>query len=314
MKLITGLDAIDPPFTRTAVTIGNFDGVHLGHLALFEQTLEKAETIDGTAVAVTFEPHPIKVVKKTGHPPLITLFEQKVELISKTGIDVLICIPFNEAFSKITPRNFIKDILIDRVGMQAMVVGPDYSFGRNREGNIDVLNSFSKEYGFDLSVSRWIPTSADTSPRISSTRIRELVMAGEVEKAPALLGRYYQLRGRVVEGRNRGGKLLGFPTANIHLTDELCPKTGVYAVTVETDAGIFPGVANIGYSPTFDDCQFTVEVHLLDFKEDIYHQTIRVNMIHRLRGEIKFSGISALSEQIRNDVAETRKILAAVER
>ncbi len=155
----------------------------------------------------------------------------------------------------------------------------------------------------------WIQGLNGLSGRISSTRVRQLVMEGRMEEARKMLGRYYQVRGRVARGRNRGGRLLGFPTANIQLQDELCPKGGIYAVTVEHAGQTYPGVANIGYSPTFDDHIFTIEVHLLDFDRNLYDETIRVNFIQRLRDEIKFSGIEALSEQIRRDVDQARVIL-----
>jgi len=194
--------------------------------------------------------------------------------------------------------------------MRAMVVGHDYSFGRNREGNLPLLQQWSKELGFEVLVVDWIQGASGSAERISSTHIRELVMSGQMEEAKRMLGRYYQIRGTVAGGRNRGGRLLGFPTANIHLQDELCPKQGIYAVTVEHGGQLHKGVANIGYSPTFDDHLFTVEVHILDFDKNIYNDSIRVNFIQRLRDEIKFNGIEALSAQIHKDVAHAREILS----
>jgi len=310
MKLIENLDDITGPFERAVVTIGNFDTVHTGHQALFHHVLEKADAIGGTAVAITFEPHPIRVLKKNGRPPLITMYEQKVELIAKTGIDVLICIPFTEAFARITAREFVEDILINRTGMRAMVVGKDYTFGKNREGNIRLLAFYADALDFDLTVLDWIRNPDRDPQRASSTLIRELVMAGRVSDARKMLGRYYQIRGRVEKGRDRGGKLLGFPTANITLQDDFCPKTGVYAVTVEYRGQKFPGVANIGYSPTFDDHIFTVEVHILDFDRDIYNDQVRVNFVTRIRDELKFPGIPELKEQIEQDIVTARGLLA----
>jgi riboflavin kinase/FMN adenylyltransferase len=308
MKIIEGIENITQPFERAVVTIGNFDGVHKGHQVLLRQTIRKARKINGVAIAITFEPHPIKVLKKDG-PPLITLYEQKSELIEKIGMDVLICIPFTKTFAAIDARTFVVDLLLDKIGMKAMVVGNDYSFGKNREGSIDMLQEFAREYGFDIIIPEWVQISETWDDRISSTKIRELIMHGHVEEAPTLLGRYYQVRGTVVHGRDRGGKLLGFPTANIHLYDELCPKTGVYAVTVECESGTFNGVANIGYSPTFTDHIFTIEVHLLDFKEDLYDQKIRVNFISRLRDEVKFNNIDELIHQIKKDIMDARLLL-----
>lgn len=310
MKVFDHLDQIKKPFKRAVITIGNFDGVHIGHQALFHEVIEKAEAIDGTSVAMTFEPHPIRVLKQNNHPPLITLYEQKAELIERTGIDVLICIPFTLEFAALSAEHFIKDLLVQKIGMQAIVVGKDYSFGKNREGNIEMLRSYAPRYGFEVIVAGWVKSARAMEDRISSTRIRELISDGLMEQAEKMLGRSYQIRGRVVTGRDRGGKLLGIPTANINLNDELCPKTGIYAVTVEFNGQKYKGVANIGYSPTFNDHQFTVEVHILDFNDNIYGKKIRVNFIKRIRDEKKFSNIGELIDQIKLDIAAGREILS----
>jgi len=194
--------------------------------------------------------------------------------------------------------------------MKAIVVGEDYTFGAGREGNLDLLEQYAGELGFEVVVVYPVKVSEEISGRISSTRIRQLINAGRVDDAGILLGRYYQIRGRVVAGRNRGGRVLGFPTANLHLQDELCPKQGIYAVTVEYEGREFPGVANIGYSPTFGDQLFTVEIYILDFNKDIYDQKIRVNFVKRLRDEIRFSDIQQLKQAIAADVARAREILA----
>ena len=309
MEFISSLDHIEQPFKNAVITIGNFDGVHIGHQALFHEVIEKAEEIGGTSIAMTFDPHPLRVLNHNKTLSLITLSEHKLELISASGIDVLICIPFTHEFAAMSARAFV-DQLVTRVGMKAIIAGDDYTFGRNREGNVDVLKNLGLEMGFEVLISDWIQASSAKPGRISSTRIRELIAKGKVSSAKKLLGRFYQVRGTVVSGRNRGGKLLGFPTANIVLQDELCPKAGVYAVTVECLARQFMGVANIGYSPTFSDNIFTVEVHILDFHNDIYGKHIRVNFVERIRDEIKFSGISELSEQIRKDIAHAREVLS----
>ncbi len=310
MDLIESLEAVQQPFPKAVVTIGNFDGVHIGHQALFHEVMSKADALKGTSLALTFEPHPARVLNGNRLPPLITLYEQKVELIERSGIDVLVVIPFTREFADISARDFIEKILIQRIGMTAMVVGEDYTFGKNREGDVALLRRLSREWGFQVHVVDWITLPISGLGRVSSTRIRELVLEGEMEAARKLLGRHYQIRGTVVKGRNRGGRLLGFPTANVHLVDELCPKTGVYAVTVECRGKRFPGVANIGYSPTFDDPLFTVEAHLLDFQGDLYGEKIRVNFVGRIRDEIRFPGIQALSEQIRKDIQKARRILS----
>ena len=312
MKIIDRIEKIEKPFKNAVITIGNFDGVHIGHQALFHTTVEKADAINGTSVAITFEPHPLRVLTTAEQPPLITLYEQKCELIERTGVEVLICIPFSLEFAAMSAMDFVEKLLVEKIGMKAIVVGNDYSFGRNREGNLDMLNRLSGDLDFSIHTVDWIQSANGITDRISSTRIRELVMEGHVHEAKKMLGRDYQIRGRVSKGRNRGGRLLGFATANINLQDELCPKRGIYAVTVEHNQRIFPAVANIGYSPTFDDNLFTVEVHILDFSENIYDKTIRVNFIRRLRDEIKFDSIQSLSDQIRKDILQARDILSGL--
>jgi riboflavin kinase / FMN adenylyltransferase len=309
MKLFTDLNQIQTPLPKAVITLGNFDGVHLGHQALFRAVIRKAAAIQGTAVAMTFEPHPLRVLNSPKKIPLITLYEQKVELIAASGIAVLICLPFTREFAAVTAHEFVRDILIGKIGMQAIIVGNDYNFGRNREGNIQFLMDHAAHYGYEVIVPEWTTTLSPHPDRVSSTRIRQLVADGAVEQAPAMLGRHYQVRGKVETGRNRGARLLGFPTANVNLHDELCPKTGVYAVTVEVDGQRHPGVANIGFSPTFEDHLFTVEVHILDFQENIYGKIIRVNFIQRLRDEKKFAGIPELTAQIHKDIASARQIL-----
>jgi riboflavin kinase/FMN adenylyltransferase len=310
MILIEDIEKIEKPFPNAVLTVGNFDGVHIGHQALFHQVIERAAALNGTSVAMTFEPHPLRVLKPNGHPPLITLNDQKLELMAATGIEVVICVPFTPDFAAIDARAFVSDILVRRIGMRAIIIGEDYTFGRNRQGNIALLRQMGQELGFEVRVADWIRGPRTVTDRISSTKIRELVQAGEMERARHLLGRPYQIRGKVVAGRRRGGALLGFPTANIILQDELCPATGVYAVTVQIGDTRHLGVANIGYSPTFDDHVFTVEVHLLDFQGAIYDQDIRVNFIHRIRDEIRFESLEALSDQIRQDVQTARQVLA----
>ncbi|MCG8550853.1 MAG: bifunctional riboflavin kinase/FAD synthetase [Desulfobacterales bacterium] len=308
MELIEDLKQIKIPFKNAVVTIGNFDGVHKGHQALLSRVIERGAQAGGTSIAMTFEPHPLRALGLSS-PPLITRRDQKIELIEASGIDVLLCLPFDKAFAQISAHEFIEDILIKKIGMKTIVIGPDYTFGKNRGGNIELLKAKGGELGFETIVSDWIKGDETDTERISSTRIRKLVMDGHVDRAKHFLGRFYQIRGKVIKGRKRGGSQLGFPTANIKLHDELCPKFGVYAITVETIHGSFKGVANIGFSPTFGDDMFTIEVHILDFKEDIYGSRIRVNMVERLRDEIKFANIEQLSDQIRKDIETAKEIL-----
>ncbi|MEW6079652.1 MAG: bifunctional riboflavin kinase/FAD synthetase [Thermodesulfobacteriota bacterium] len=308
MQRVEGLENINGPYKNAVVTIGNFDGVHKGHQALFGIVRATAGRIGGTSVVITFEPHPARVVGGNGRLPLITMYEQKIELIAACGMDVCLCIPFTREFAEIPAGEFVDDILIGRLGMKVIVVGKDYAFGKGREGNVAFLRDCAARRGFEVICAEEVP-SADGLPRISSTVIRETVGRGDMESAYQLLGRYYQIRGKVVAGRDRGGKSLGFPTANLELADELCPPSGVYAVYVHYRSERFAGVANIGYSPTFDDHIFTVEVHILDFDRQIRGENIRVDFVKRLREEKKFSGIDELKLQIQKDIDLSRSLL-----
>jgi riboflavin kinase/FMN adenylyltransferase len=308
MELVENIDQVDRPFQNAVITIGNFDGVHKGHQALFNKVKEKAKQINGTALAMTFDPHPLKALG-ISTPPLITRRDQKIELIRSCGLDVLLCLPFDKEFSKLSAHDFVEKLLVNKLGMKTIIIGADYSFGRNRHGNISLLKELGQRFDYETIVLPWVNDAEADIERISSTRIREIVMDGKVDEAVKFLGRHYQIRGKVIKGRKRGGSQLGFPTANIKLHDELCPKLGVYAVTVETVTGDYLGVANIGFSPTFGDQMFTIEVHILDFNDDIYESRIRVNMVKRLRDEKKFATIDDLSKQIQTDINVARDIL-----
>ncbi len=308
MEVIENIDQIEKPFKNAIFTTGNFDGVHKGHQSLCRQVIEKARKCDGTSVVMIFDPHPLETLGKSSPAP-ITKRDQKIELIEQCGIDVLLCIRFDKTFAAITATDFIKNILVKKIGIKAVIIGADYSFGKNRAGNIDLLKEYGKKLGFETVISAWTTDQDDGNKRISSTRIRDIVMEGKVDQAMKYLGRHYQIRGKVIKGRERGGNKLGFPTANIKLHDELCPKLGVYAVFVETCKGDFKGVANIGFSPTFGDNLFTIEVHILDFNHDIYNTRIRVNMVKKLRDEKKFDSITQLACQIQEDINTAKEIL-----
>lgn len=306
MKVIRDLEEIRSPLKDPVLTIGNFDGVHKGHLALFERVKSIAKEINGTSVVMTFDPHPIKVLRDGSGPPVITPTPQKLRLIKEAGIDVIICLPFTKEFASIPARDFVKNILVDKIGVRYVVVGYDYAFGRNREGNIESLKKMADEFGFKVEVVG--PVSIDGFV-VSSTMIRKLVQEGRLREAKKLLGRNYQVTGIVVKGRNRGARLLGYPTANLKLIDELTPKMGVYAVRVHFNGKVYNGVANIGLNPTFGNGAFSVETHILGFNGDILGKEIRLEFIERLRDEKKFRNPEELSEQIKKDIERAKEIL-----
>jgi riboflavin kinase/FMN adenylyltransferase len=307
MKIFRNTENITHHFTNACVTIGNFDGVHFGHQQLFRTVVQKAEAIDGTSVAITFDPHPLQILLPGGIK-LISTCEQKIELIEMSGIDVLLIIPFTQEFAKTTADDFVADLLVRRLGVKELVVGYDYAFGKGRSGNIQFLKRQGEFFGFPVTV---VDAYYMNNKLVSSTRIRELVREGEMTAAQELLGRSYQLRGTVQVGKQRGGKVIGFPTANLKFNEEdLVPKHGVYVVQVICNGRCYGGVLNIGYNPTFGEEQLVAETHIFDFNDDIYGQPIKVNLLRFLRSERKFSGPKDLAEQIGKDVLLAKKILA----
>ncbi len=311
MKLYTTIEAISTPFFRACVTIGNFDGVHLGHQQLFREVVSRAGRIGGTSVVVTFDPHPLKVLHP-GAIRLISTTEQKIELIQKAGIDVLVIIPFDLEFAATGADEFVEEILIRRIGVRELVVGYDYAFGRGRQGNIDFLRAKGRERGFPVTV---VDAFYTEGMLVSSTRIRELVAEGRMGEVRKLLGRYYQIRGEVQRGKQRGGGVVGFPTANLRISEEdLCPRRGVYVTQVIYDGKCYGGVSNIGYNPTFGDNRLVAETHIFDFHDDIYGKPIRINLLQHLREEKKFSGPEALAAQILKDIEAAREVLESAQK
>ena len=306
MHIVYDLNELIGPLRNPVLTIGNFDGVHKGHLALFDKVMERAKAINGQSVVMTFNPHPIKVMNPGNGPPLITPIEQKLELISKAGIDVIICLAFTPEFASMSAEDFVQDILMDRLGVREIVVGYDYTFGHKRQGDVSLLREMGDKLGFRVHLTG--PIHLDDAV-VSSTSIRELVQQGNLVEAKKFLGRDYQICGTVVKGKGRGGRLLGFPTANLKPVDELIPRRGVYAVTVRVDDKNYCGVANIGYNPTFGDDALSVETHLLDFSENIVGRMIKVKFIQRLRDEKAFGDVKELSDRITQDIEQARELM-----
>jgi len=311
MTLICTLDNLPDNINNPVVTIGNFDGVHKGHQPLFKKVRDRAMDLQGTSVVITFEPHPIKVMSPEKLRPLITISEQKKELVMSQGIDILLLIKFTLKFAGISARDFVKDILVDRIGIKEIVVGYDYAFGHNREGNIQLLREMGQEFKFTVHQVRSVYAGKTL---VSSTSIRNLIVEGSVSEANRLLGRNYQIRGKVIEGRKRGEPLLGYATANLRLPDGLIPREGVYIVTVELEGKLYQGLTNIGYNPTFKDKTLSVETHIFDFSANIVKQNIKVNFLSRLRDEITFTTVEELSQQISRDIEQAREFFREQEK
>jgi riboflavin kinase / FMN adenylyltransferase len=310
MRTIVGLENIQQPLKNPALTIGNFDGVHLGHQALYQRVRQWARKLDGESVVMTFHPHPLQILVPENDLSFITSHERKMELIAACGIDTAIVIPFQKDFAQISARDFVEKILVGQVGVKALVVGHDYRFGRKREGDIDYLSQLGQELQFAVDI---VPAIQIDGMLVSSTQIRNLVRRGNLQEAGKLLGRPYEVTGTVIRGRDRGGRLLGFPTANVKVSDKACPKNGVYAVQALVKGKVYRGAANLGYNPTFADTEFSVEVYLMDFNENIYDERITVRFVEHLRDERRFSGVEELKAQIHRDVDKAREILAAWE-
>ncbi len=304
MSIICNLNNIPKDIKNPVVTIGNFDGVHRAHQTIFKKVIERARDLHGTSVAITFEPHPIKLMSPKKAKPLITLLEQKKELVISQGIDIFLVIEFTLEFAAISARDFVKDVLVDKLEIKEIVVGYDYAFGRNREGNIKVLREMGHLLNFNV---RQVDPVYVGKVLVSSTSIRNLIMEGNISGAKKLLGRNYQIRGEVIRGRNRGGPLLGYPTANLKLTDELIPKEGVYIVSMDIGGKIYQGLTNIGYNPTFKDKTLSVETYVFNLSANILKQKIKVNFLSRLRDEITFASGKELSQQISKDVNQARE-------
>ncbi len=238
MKIYKNIADITEPFTNACVTIGNFDGVHKGHQQLFSQVVQKARSLNGTSVVITFDPHPLQVLLPGGIK-LISTCQQKEELIEQSGIDVLLVIPFTREFAKTTADSFVADLLVKKLGVKELVVGYDYAFGKGRSGNIDFLKQQGQLFGFPVTV---VEACYLGEQLVSSTKIRELVKEGKMAAARELLGRYYQIRGTVRVGKQRGGKVIGFPTANLKFNEEdLVPKHGVYVTQVFCEETVLRG-------------------------------------------------------------------------
>jgi riboflavin kinase / FMN adenylyltransferase len=306
MTVITDLGALAKPLINPVLTIGNFDGVHRGHLALFEKVKTLARGINGQSVVMTFEPHPLKVVRHRNEPKLITPLEQKISLILAAGIDVILCLPFTMEFAAITAHDFVNELLIKKIGIKEIVVGYDYSFGAGRKGNIELLKKMGDELGFRVHVVEPVYLN-DTL--VSSTSIRNLIQGGNLAEAKRLLGRDHQITGIVKTGLGRGGSVLGFPTANLAPYKEIIPGGGVYAVRVTVKGREYNGVCNIGLNPTFNGSSLSIETHILDFSSDIVGEKLAIRFVDRLRDEQKFESKDELVRQIEKDVINARKIL-----
>jgi riboflavin kinase/FMN adenylyltransferase len=306
MEFIRGLEALQKYYSNTILTIGNFDGVHLGHQKILFTVIKRAGELKGTSMAITFEPHPLAVLAPEREIKILTTLKEKTKLMEAMGINVLLCINFNKEFSELSPDDFIRDVLVGKIGAKEVTVGHGYAFGKNRRGTTELLRRRGRKFGFSVRVIRDAKVNGEV---VSSSKVRSLLMKGRVYEASTLLGRAYSIEGDVISGMGRGGELLDTHTANITTPDEFVPKEGVYAVRVGLDNEFFDGVANIGRKPTFGNSDISYEVHLFNFSGDLRGEHIRIYFIDWVRSERLFSDVLSLKEQIMKDIRYAKEIL-----
>jgi riboflavin kinase / FMN adenylyltransferase len=307
MEIIRGLANLNTRYPKTVLTIGNFDGIHLGHQKVISMVLRKAQEIRGTSMVMTFDPHPVKVIAPERDVKMLTTFDEKARLIGATGINVLLCIEFNKEFSHMLPDDFIDDVLVKKINVREVIVGSNYTFGKNKKGTIDLLRKRGEKYGFGVTAVK----NAEVHGRIvSSSTIRGLLLKGAVSEVSNFLGRAYSMEGTVIKGKGRGQNLLHVPTANITTPVEIAPKEGVYGVKVGLKGTIYDGVANIGRNPTFGNSDVSYEVHLFNFDGNLLDENIRIYFIDRIRSERVFPDAASLEKQIRDDIECAREILS----
>lgn len=303
---VEALDALTPARPQQ-VALGFFDGLHLGHQRIIARTVERARSRGEESALFTFRDHPMRVLRPSYAPPVLTTFDEKVALLQASGIDRMIWREFTTAFSELTPAQFIHDELRGRMRANGAVTGPNYRFGHRAEGTVATLRTLADGEGMEVEIVEGVTIDGDL---VSSTRIRTLVKSGAVTEAARLLGRSYGARALVVHGDGRG-RTIGFPTANLAVQpDKLLPADGVYAVHLSVDGVSQRGVANLGVRPTFGQHQRVLEVHLLDYSGDLYGKTVEVGFAARLRGEMKFDSVGDLVAQIGRDAERAREQLA----
>jgi riboflavin kinase / FMN adenylyltransferase len=307
MQLVEGLEALNNlSYQKPVLALGNFDGVHLGHQAIFRHAVARAHEIEGTSMVFTFEPHPLRVLAPEKAPPLLTTFTQKMRLIAALSIDIGIWVAFSETFARQQPIDFIHEVLCQSIGVHDLIVGYDFRFGHRRTGTTTLLQEQATIYGYQVTV---VPPITQEDIVVSSSNIRHLLHEGQVASAARLLGRPYSIEGEVVEGYRRGATL-GFPTANVRSVNDIVPRTGVYAIRVVWKEQTYSGVANIGYNPTFGNQVLSVEAHLFDFSANLYGEIVHIEFIARIRDERKFTSVAELAAQIAHDAQQARSIHA----
>ncbi|HSF19978.1 MAG TPA: bifunctional riboflavin kinase/FAD synthetase [Vicinamibacteria bacterium] len=296
-----------PEDARPAVTLGNFDGVHRGHRRAIDLLVERARALGTQAIAVTFEPHPISVLRPAEAPKRILTPKVKEEILGAAGLDELVIIAFTLEFSRIEPREFVEGILVGRLRVRELVLGANFRFGRRRSGDLDSLRAYGNKHGF---VVHEVDASMHRGEMISSSRIRVTLAGGQVDEAAAMLGRPYFLEGQVVEGAGRG-RLMGFPTANLDVEGDVLVGDGVYVTDSLVNGRVYQGMTHVGRRPTFGIEERSVETHLFELDRNIYGSTLRLFFHERIRGTVRFTSASELESQLHRDREHARRFFHA---
>lgn len=299
---------LPPDVRQTVVTVGSFDGVHRGHQVVLAQLAQRATERGTRSVLVTFDPHPLEIVNPSAAPHLLTVGDEKLEVLAESGVDYVAVVPFTRELSSLDATQFVDQVLIGRFRVAHLLMGHDHAFGRNRSGNPEVLRQLGESRGFSVEIIP--PVTGGRGQSVSSTFIRRAVAGGDLVHASEGLGRPYAVGGKVAHGEARG-RLLGFPTINVPLESQrkLLPPQGVYAVRVQSAHGTFGGMMNLGARPTFGDASVSLEVHLFDVTADFYGLRVRIDFVSRLRDIVKFDGVEALIAQLRRDEVDARGVL-----
>lgn len=311
MKVFKGIDSISGEIPSSVITIGNYDGVHLGHQTIIRELVAQSNAMGIPSILYTFDPHPQIALRPERDLPLLTIPGEKRRLLSDLGIDCLVEEPFTKEFASIEPAYFFEHYLMDRLGCRALFVGYDFCFGRGRSGNLDMLRELCARRNIELKI---FPAKEVGGVICSSSQVRTLLLDGDVESAANLLGRYYSYEGHVVEGEKRG-RTIGIPTANLKTAPKLMLKTGVYAVKVTHNQAKLFGICNIGVRPTFEgSSRVSIETHIFDWNNSIYGESIQLEFVKRLRDERRFASVDLLRDQIEKDIIDAKGILRAPER
>ena len=292
------------------ITVGTFDGVHLGHRAILTRVARRAAERRLPSVLVTFEPHPLEVVNPSAAPLLLSTTKEKLELVADCGLDYAVVLPFTPTLAALDPSAFVEKVLLDRYSLRELLIGHDHGFGRGRSGDVHVLRQLGERFDFDVDMVEAVSVDGTA---VSSSSIRRAIATGDLEDARRSLGRRYAFSGHVVHGSQRGGRL-GFPTLNIALGTQrkLLPPVGVYAILLDSERGAFGGMMNLGPRPTFDDPVLSLEVHLFDASGDWYGTPVRVEFVSRLRDTVRFESVEALAAQLRADEHAARAALTQI--